>query len=223
MPMVEQPPPEKKAQPARIAPIAKEERGKVAAQLNRVDIALDGYDDIFSDFDPSPFSTRLLSKDLIEEVTRRYRETKEGDIEVRFTVPGKRNKDEEAVIKARLKEYFLAQAGKVEEKLHGRKRTGVALLVAGLALVTFHKVMSELFGDGAVHGIYKWVENPVELFGWISTWVGADRIYLQKPEELIERKGMMGRFGKANFVFVSEEMVKKGVEAAGKQAEKKQG
>lgn len=226
-PLVAQPTDEKKPQARALqqnaAPIAKDERGKIAGQLKRVDVALDGYEDIFSDFDPSPFSSRILSKDLIDEVMRRHRETKTGDVEVRFTVPVKlRNREDEVIIRERLRDYFQAQARKIDEELRGRKKAGTVLMIAGLVLVTLHKVMAELFSDTLVYSIYRWVENPVELFGWIATWVGADKVFLQNYEDLVERRAAFERFGKANFVFINAETVKKGVEAAGKPAEKKE-
>ncbi len=43
--------------------VAKKEKQKAGSFINLVDIALDGYDDIFSDFDSSPYSRRTLSMD----------------------------------------------------------------------------------------------------------------------------------------------------------------
>src|SRR3989338_8032949 len=41
------------------------EDGKLSSILNSIQIALDHYDDIFSDFDPSPFNQRMLSDDFL--------------------------------------------------------------------------------------------------------------------------------------------------------------
>lgn len=194
------------------APVAKREHGKLSAQLNRVDLALDTYDDIFSDFDPSPYSSRIISTDLISEIMRRHRETKEGEIEVRFSIPGDlRNRDDEEVIRARLRDYFQWQAEKVRGSLSGNRRKATALLFGGLGLVTLHRLLSESLDQGTVNQIYKWFENPVELLGWIATWNGVDRLFLQKPEEQLERQAAFERFSRAKFVFVSEETIRKGI------------
>ena len=39
--------------------------------LSSVHIALDDYDDIFSDFDISPYNQRALSKDFLDELKTR--------------------------------------------------------------------------------------------------------------------------------------------------------
>jgi hypothetical protein len=46
-------------------------------------IALDTYDDIFSDFDPSPFDHRVISEDFLSELRRRYNLTPKDN----FVVP----------------------------------------------------------------------------------------------------------------------------------------
>lgn len=225
-------PQEPKAQ-QRIAPIAKDKRGEIAAFVNYVDIGIRDYDYLFSDFDPSSYSSRILSKDLIDEVMRRHRETREGEIEVRFAVPAHvRNRDDEGVIRSRLKEYFQAQSEKIGEQIREwqgeirqTKKGGVVMMLVGLALVTLHRFLSDALGGGMGHEIYKWFENPMELFGWIATWVGADRAFLHKSrglKELMEEKATFDRFARANFVFVSAESVKKGIEKAGERPERKE-
>lgn len=198
--------------PPKTPPIAKTEKGKIAAQINRVDVGLDEYDDIFSDFDPSPYTSRLISKDFIDEIMRRHRETKEGQIEVRFSIPEKlRNPGIENVIRTRLKEYFKVQAEKVDDDLTRRDRRGYAMIVGGLALVTLHRFLTDNLTGGTGHEIYRWFENPMELFGWITTWTGIDRIFVHRPEDLIERRKAFERFSGANFIFISAELLKEGM------------
>jgi len=200
--------------PPKVTPVAKKEKGKFSAQINRVALALDTYDDVFSDFDSSPYKSRIISADLIREIMRRHRETKEGEIEVTFSIPERlRSRDDEAVIRTRLKDYFQLQGEKMKERLQGRKRVAIALLCGGLGLVTLHRLLLESMGDGVASQIYKWFENPTELMGWIATWHGIDRLFLHRPEELIEQVTAFERFSRASFVFVSEETLKKGMGA----------
>lgn len=62
----------------------KVEDGRLSSILNSIQIALDHYDDIFSDFDPSPFSQRMLSDDFLKEMQKRYIETKKGSLKYGF-------------------------------------------------------------------------------------------------------------------------------------------
>ena len=75
-----------------------------AEKLREITIQLDTYDDIFSDFDPRPYSSRALSEDFIKEIKRHYMEDKRGRFEVHFTIPAsERNIGDEGLIKKRLR------------------------------------------------------------------------------------------------------------------------
>jgi hypothetical protein len=59
----------------------------VTEVLKTTQVALDNYDDIFSDFDYSDYSKRLLSYDFLKELRRRYEERKKGEYEITFSIP----------------------------------------------------------------------------------------------------------------------------------------
>lgn len=205
--------PEKKPMPQKApqVPIAEKEKRKPSAHINSVDIALDGYDDIFSDFDPSPYKIRLLSRDFVEEISRRNRETKAGEIEVRLTLPkGRRNPVVENIIRERLVEHYKGRAQKAEEEIRARERKGwkymgigVALNVAGILIVHFLESVNVGFKVGG---------SMVEMAGWISTWVGAERAIMETPKEMREQKEFNERMARASFVFISEEDIVRRIE-----------
>ncbi len=205
--------------------IAEKEKKKPSAHINSVDVALDGYDDIFSDFDPSPYKIRLLSRDFLDEINRRNRETKAGDIEVRLTLPkGRRNNVVENIIRERLGEYYRMRAQKADEEIRAREikgwkymGVGVALNVMGMLIVHFLESVNVGFKVGG---------GLIEMAGWISAWVGAERAILETPKEMKEQKEFHERMSRANFVFMSEEDVVRRIEKtnveAGKPPEKKE-
>jgi hypothetical protein len=215
----QKPMPQKQAQ----VQIAEKERKKPSAHINSVDVALDDYDDIFSDFDPSPYKTRLLSKDFLDEISRRNRETKAGDIEVRLTLQ-KRKGVVENIIRERLGEYYRMRAQKADEEIRAREikgwkymGIGVALNITGMLIIHFLESINVGFKVGG---------GLIEMAGWISTWVGAERAILETPKEMREQKEFHERMSRANFVFMSEEDVVKRIEKtaveAGKPPEKKE-
>ena len=55
--------------------------------IKEISIAIDTWDDIFSDFDPRPFEVRALSEDFIAELKKRYRETRKGQFLVMIYAP----------------------------------------------------------------------------------------------------------------------------------------
>jgi hypothetical protein len=75
-------------------------------QDNELHISLNNYDEIFSDFDPRPYSVRALSADFLDEA-RRANLNSTGPIELKFFVEdGKKNLRDENVIKKRLDDHF---------------------------------------------------------------------------------------------------------------------
>ncbi len=71
-----------------------------------ISLILDGYDDIFSDFDPRPYSERALSDDFLSECKKAARD-KDEKLELRLMVPGdNRNFKDELKIRKRLKTHF---------------------------------------------------------------------------------------------------------------------
>ena len=100
----------------------KVEDGRLSSILNSIQIALDHYDDIFSDFDPSPFSQRMLSDDFLKEMQKRYIETKKGEFEIRFSLPASiRDVKTEGLVKKRLKDYFHKQIKNVDVEVEKDK------------------------------------------------------------------------------------------------------
>lgn len=213
---------ERKPQKAPQVQIAEKERKKASAHMNSVDIALDSYGDIFSDFDPSPYKIRLLSEDFIKEITRRHRETKGGDLEVRLTLPkGKRNPTVENIIRERLSEYFRGKAQKAEEDIRAREKKGWKYMGVGIALNVAGIVALHFLASASV--FFDVVGSLVEMAGWISTWVGAERAIMETPREMREQKEFYERMARASFVFVSEEEIVKRIEKsadAGKKEER---
>ena len=69
------------------ASIGHTDERKRLLQMSEISLWLDTYDDIFSDFDPRPYSQREMSEDFLKEISRRYLEGKHGRFEVHFTIP----------------------------------------------------------------------------------------------------------------------------------------
>lgn len=63
--------------------------GKIFRQGN-ISLILDSYDDIFSDFDPRPFSEKALSDDFLVECKRAARDKDRSVVELKLLVPTKK-------------------------------------------------------------------------------------------------------------------------------------
>ena len=75
--------------------------------IKEISVAIDRWDDIFSDFDPSPMERRTLSEDFIFELKKRHRETKYGKFIITiYAPPSLENAETEQVVIKRLKQHF---------------------------------------------------------------------------------------------------------------------
>src|SRR5262249_60242404 len=106
-----------------------------APPAGAVSLWLDNYDDIFSDFDPRPYSQRALSEDFLAEARRAVRDRHDEVPELRLLVPTPaRHVEDETIIRKRLHEHFRKHADRLRRKR--RRAIGVSLVVAmaGFAL-----------------------------------------------------------------------------------------
>jgi len=187
------------------------EEMKPATLINLVHIALDDYDDIFSDFDPSPYSSRLLSDDFLKEVQKRYTENKKGSFEVRFSLPAAlRSAKTEGLIKKRLKDYFSMRLRDINHELEKQKRKGGIYLVTGFVILSATIFLATYNRDSEF--IFKLPEILLVPLGWYTIWMGIEKI-LETPSKLDDQKRFYEKFKKADYQFIPEEEIVKQIEA----------
>ncbi len=201
----------------RVAP----EEKKPATFLNFVNIALDSYDDIFSDFDQSPYSTRILSDDFLKEVQKRYSERQRGGFEIRFTISDKlRNAKTEAVIKKRLKDYFDKLLKNTEYELNKKRRKGIVYIAAGFTLLATQMYLAASNGDNGF--LVRLLEILLVPAGWYGMFEGIGNL-LEIPAPFESQQKFYKKMKEANYVFMSEEeLVKIIKEISDKEEEKTQ-
>jgi len=173
-------------------------------QMREITIALDNYDDIFSDFDPRTYEERELSEDFLKEIQRRYMEDKKGRFEIHFTIPSmERDVKEEALIKKRLREHFGFMAKQEEEAIKKTKMRGYAYVVIG-AVVLLANVFA-LFWLQEESWFYQILSVLLVPAGWYGMFTGIGKV-IDEPFDAVERKMVHEKFEKANYIFMSEEL-----------------
>ena len=144
-------------------------------KVSEISLWLDTYDDIFSDFDPRPFTQRSLSVDFLDEIKRASRDKASGQIELKFLMPDKDRKTEiEMQIKRRLKEHF-----KRHYEMQTSEKNTVfkhGLLTAGLGfLFMFAAVLLHYFiGEKMLTTILTTLFEPA---GWFLMFFGFDNAF----------------------------------------------
>ena len=187
--------------------IEKTEQKTLSDVLQTVQIALDTYDDIFSDFDPSPIERRILSDDFLSELRRRYAEREGGEFLVTLSIPkALRNLKMEALIKKRIKGYFQGRLKELEKKKKERLQNGLVRIIFGLVFSLLLFVSPEIGSFPLIASI------PVLM--WYFFWSGFE--YVFEASSRIEKKRVFsGKLLVAEYNFVDQEEIIQSISTTG--------
>lgn len=171
------------------------EQKSISVAIQRADIALDHYNELFSDFDISPYDKRLLSEDFLLELQSRYAFAKGGKFVINFTIPkAVRSKKTEVVIKRRILVYFRKRTKKFERLKHEKTRAGGIRVLLGSAFSAFLLLIPQL-NDPPLITIYS-------VFIWYLIWSGLEQ--LLEPSEFKSEAKLAQKLLKAEYHFISE-------------------
>jgi hypothetical protein len=143
---------------------------------SEISIIANDYDDIFSDFDPRPFSVRELSVDFIDEVKRASRQ--KGDkVELRIMVPRrKRNPRDEEVIRHRVCAHFKDGLHRVHAETGRMRKKSLWYIAAGMVLMLLATYVSSLGTESFLnHFLFVFFEPA----GWFIFWTGLDIMFVK--------------------------------------------
>ena len=163
--------------------LAGEEKEKLL-KLSEISLWIDTYDDIFSDFDPRPYSQRAISDDFLNELMKATRSKTSGKTEIRFLVPTKiRSTHQEAIIKKRLQEYFHHKMNIVKQErkeliIHGLRFTGIGVVLMIIATI--------LLSRGVENIPTNFLIILLEPAGWFLFWNGMDTLIYRVKAKLPE-------------------------------------
>jgi len=153
------------------------ERGSKMKEGN-ISLILDRYSDIFSDFDPRPFSERALSDDFIQEC-KRASSNKDYEFELSFIIPKKeKNIEHEMVIKKRLKNYFQKHSNEKQKEVKSIKREGFIWFLVGALVMFGATFLYDLEGF-----FFKFLMIISEPAGWFMFWEGLGKVFLDAKEK----------------------------------------
>ncbi|MBI2271123.1 MAG: hypothetical protein HYU69_12325 [Bacteroidetes bacterium] len=150
----------------------------------KISIWIDGYDDLFSDFDSRPYSGRSLSDDFTGELRKVCQETNELISELKLELPGGiRKAEEEAVIIKRLNNHIKKNLHHYTIAIDKIKKRGIAFLVFGFLLMILVSYLS-------IAKIQLWAVNIAlvvfEPAGWFLVWAGFDMLLYSSRHDRTE-------------------------------------
>jgi hypothetical protein len=153
-------------------------------QKSEVSLWLDHYDDIFSDFDPRPYSQRAISDDFLKEAKKVTREIKPGVLELRFLIPGNHQRAEhENMIRKRLREHFKKHADIMKDEQHAMVKKGGMIALTGFLLLIIAAWVDYVKREAFLWSVFTVVLEPA---GWFTIWTGLDTILFKSKEKLPE-------------------------------------
>jgi len=156
-----------------------------------VGLRLESYTEIFSDFDPRPYSQRALSQDFLDELRRATSEIEEESFKLNLLMPAaQRNIPEELIIKKRLNEHFRKHTAMQDKEHRKIIKTGVIMILFGVLLMAGATLVLH-YSQG--NWLYSFLRVLLEPAGWFMIWEG---MYLaifvnreRKPEFEFYKKG----------------------------------
>src|SRR3989338_3640200 len=153
-------------------------------EMSEISIWLDNYDDIFSDFDPRPFSKRSLSDDFLNEAKKASREKSDEKLELRLLHPdAKRDIKEEANIKKRLRDHFSRHAKMLEDEIKASKTKGIKMFFLGISLILGATSVESFLHGGFLSQLLFVILEPS---GWFVTWYALEQIFYPGKDKAAE-------------------------------------
>jgi hypothetical protein len=165
-----------------------------------ISLWIDSYDDIFSDFDPRPFSARNISDDFLYEVKKVSGENDFLIKEFKLLIPNnERNFETELVITKRLHNYFT----KNQYYFLGKKTTeikkGFLFTLFGVLMMVGASLVSSLNTDKILWHTLLVIIEPA---GWFLVWSGMETLINTSRKEKPELD-FYNKISKSKIVFLN--------------------
>jgi len=176
-----------------------DEEKKKLLRMSEISLILDTYDDIFSDFDPRPYSERAMSDDFLLEAKRASRDLPSGKLELKFLIPEKeRNPTHENLIRKRLREHFIHRHQRLEQEVKTLKIKAAVNAVSGILMIMLATYLSTIAEN------ILWIHLAIVILepaGWFTAWTGLEH-YGYAREERDEELKFYHKMMQAEIIFL---------------------
>lgn len=151
-----------------------------------ISLILDEYQDIFSDFDPRPYSVKALSHDFLSECKYASREKHDKGLELRLLMPAKkRNKADEKLIAKRLRHHFVKHFNMKLDEQNKIKRHGFYWFIIGTVLIFASTILYHKITTGVENWFfYDLLFVLLEPAGWFTIWTGLEKVIIDSKKDL---------------------------------------
>jgi hypothetical protein len=165
----------------------------------KISLWIDSYNEIFSDFDPRPYSKRELSIDFISEAKRFVRENLKGNFDLVILMPKDiRDFKNEVIIKKRLKEYFQKRYVFLNNKRREILRKGIGFIILGIIFMIITTFI--LFAMPNPNFLIIFLGVIGEPAGWFLFWEGLNLTIFDSNEKKSDLD-FNSKLSKVNIIF----------------------
>ena len=169
-------------------------------QSSEISLWLENYDELFSGFDPRPYSHRALSSDFLSE-TKKASIDKDEKIDLELLIPSnKRNKTKEEIIRKRLRDHFNRHLNLLKTEINHMVWKGFSLAITGVVLMFIATLILFNYGDNTL--FLSFLIILLEPAGWFLFWEGLD-IILFESKKIKPDLEYYKKMAKCNINFVS--------------------
>jgi len=146
-----------------------------------ISLMLDKYDDIYSDFDPRPYTERAISYDFLDEMKRASRDMQSGRIELKLMIPKhERSLAKENFIRKRLHTHFKKHHNRLHDEINRLRIQGLFIAVIGFILMGTALFITDLNLSARLAAMVLVILEPS---GWFAMWFGFDKIFYSVGEK----------------------------------------
>jgi hypothetical protein len=143
--------------------------------MAQLDLWLDHYDDIYSDFDSRHYGKRRISEDFLYELKTAFA-YKEGHIDkLLLQLPAdKRDELQEKLIIENLSGFFKNQAAMRKEQYRQKRNAGLLLMTAGITIMIANTFISHYSNYSFLSQSLRVLFEPA---GWFLLWTAMDTLF----------------------------------------------
>jgi len=139
-----------------------------------ISIWIDNYDDIFSDFDPRPYSERNISEDFVYEIKRISQEEDSVIRKIKLLVPeSARSHEKEEIINKRLHNHFKKHFRLLGEKVRNARLRSTLFVVVAVVLMAGASYLTSLNSKSVLLQVLLVIISPA---GWFLMFTGLENL-----------------------------------------------
>lgn len=164
--------------------VSRTQKAKIFSRFAHVGIDIDAYDEIFSDFDPRPFSERTVSEDFLKHLRRHFYDRKPAYLDLVILVPHKKRKNTlENTIKKRLHIYFHQSLREVTAEIRGVTKRNIFITIFALLLM----VAGGFLSAKTIKSIYDYMLITfIEPASWFLFWTSLETLLQTRKKYKME-------------------------------------